>query len=56
MIQFGKVARQAGVSRTVAYRVLKYRNRRPSWEMACKLADSMGWSLDQLRRYLEKAA
>lgn len=50
------LAEKAGVHKLTLLRVMRYRSRKPRWEEACRIADAMGWSMDRLRRHLEKAA
>ena len=48
------LAGKLGVSVACVYRVLGDGSREPSWPLACRIADELGISLDQLRRDLDR--
>ena len=49
-----KVSDRAGLTYVQTYRVLVLGTCKPNWDTACRLADAMGISLDQLRGKLER--
>jgi len=49
--KYAQLGRDAGLSRTQVFRVLKG-DRQPSWTAACRMADALGISMDALRAML----
>lgn len=45
---------KAGLSSNAVYRIFGNQSRRPNWDTACRIADALGISLDELRGMLER--
>lgn len=48
-LDYKQTAAACGVSDSTAYKVLVSKERKPSFDVACRFADHLGITLDQLR-------
>jgi hypothetical protein len=49
---YKQTAAACGVSDSTAYKVLVSKERKPSFEVACRMADHLGITMDQLRKMI----